>query len=437
MKRKLLKNLLCFTICSSVFAGLFSVPALEVFAVKEETQNAIDKTEDEKEKLEEELQQQEQEKASLENQVEIEKQHIHSLRQQYQAMSNNLEVIEAEIAAKKVALEDKKKELDVELSLQKEQYEAMKKRIQYSYETPKESFLFLFFRNFSMAEMLNHIDHTLRIQEYDREQMQKYARTTEEISRQKQSLETEMAQLEELQIQAGEIQLQLLQLQRETRNSVGRALSAVDDVEQEIGDTRSALAEKSELLQSLYAKAQEEEEDERRKHAQKDADSLQNAIAGGNIKQEDSGITYGQLNLTQDEMEMLTAMIYCEARGESYEGQLAVGYVILNRIRSSKFPNDLESVLRQNKQFEPAGSGRFDIVLTAYLEGIPGVISSSAWESCKKAAYECINGTSNVGECLYFRTHAPVPQLAINLEAAGMPYWIIGNHIFYYSWIKY
>jgi hypothetical protein len=44
---------------------------------------------------------------------------------------------------------------------------------------------------------------------------------------------------------------------------------------------------------------------------------------------------------------------------------------------------------------------------------------------------------SNVGESLFFRTHKPVPQLATNLEAAGVPYWIIGNHIFYYSWVNY
>ena len=160
-------------------------------------------------------------------------------------------------------------------------------------------------------------------------------------------------------------------------------------------------------------------------------------MANGTIKPEDSGIVYGELNLSQTEMDMLTAMIYCESRGESYEGQLAVGHVIINRVRSSKFPNSLEAVLRQGKQFEPAGSGRFDIVLTAYWEKIPGIIGQSEWNSCQKAAMVCVNSDSNVGESLFFRTHKPVPQLAENLEAAGVPYWIIGNHIFYYSWVNY
>ena len=49
MKRKLLKNILCFTICGSVIAVLFSEPIMNVFAVSEETQEAIDQAEDEKE----------------------------------------------------------------------------------------------------------------------------------------------------------------------------------------------------------------------------------------------------------------------------------------------------------------------------------------------------------------------------------------------------
>ena len=230
-----------------------------------------------------------------------------------------------------------------------------------------------------------------------------------------------------------------------TSTTISNYLNEIAAAEAEIGNTESALEAKSKALQALYKKAQEEEAAERRRQAEEAAKRLQEALANGTIKPEDSGIVYGDLNLTQAELDMLTAMIYCEARGESYEGQLAVGYVIMNRVRSTKFPNDrnnayaskLERVLRDYKQFEPAGSGRFDIVLTAYWENIPNVIGQREWESCQRAAMVCVNSDSNVGESLFFRTHKPVPQLAENLEAAGVPYWIIGNHIFYYSWVNY
>ena len=65
MKRKLLKSILCIAICGSMVMGLFSEPLMQVSAVSEETQEAIDQAEDEKEQLEQELEQQEQEKEIL------------------------------------------------------------------------------------------------------------------------------------------------------------------------------------------------------------------------------------------------------------------------------------------------------------------------------------------------------------------------------------
>ena len=131
---------------------------------------------------------------------------------------------------------------------------------------------------------------------------------------------------------------------------------------------------------------------------------------------------------------MLATIIYCEAGNQGTDGQLAVGYVIMNRIRSSRFPNTLEGVLRQSKQFEPVGSGRFDLVLKAEQDDdIPNIVTQSCWN----AARAVVNGTSNVGESLFFRTWAPVPSLVTNLQNGGVPYWIIKDHIFYYYWTSY
>lgn len=437
MKRKLLKAILCFTICSSAFAGLFSKPFLESYAVSQETQNAIDEAEEEKEQLENELEEQEEDKEILENRKEGEEQKLKKLKQEYQAISSNLEAMEVQKELKQKEIDKIEAELKTAKELHAKQYEDMKKRIQYMYEKPSETLLSLFFHSFNFSEILNRIDLTLRIQEYDRAQLEKYAKSKEEIEVRQQTLAQTQIELKNLITDAKEQQGRIAILQVESASTIKDYLNQIANTEIQIGNTEDALKVKSETLQRLYAQAQAEEEAERRNQAQDAANRLQNAISSGSIKQEDSGIVYGELHLTQAEMEMLTAMIYCESRGEPYEGQLAVGYVIMNRVRSSKFPNTLEEVLRANKQFEPAGSGRFDIVLTAYREGIPGVIGQAEWESCERAAYECVNGESNVAECLFFRTHKPVPQLAENLEAAGVPYWIIENHIFYYSWVNY
>lgn len=437
MKRRLLKNLICFAICCDLIAGLFSDSFLNVFAVSEETQNAIDQAEDEKEQLEQELEQQEVKKENLEDRKAGEEQKLQDLKKQYQALASDLAALDEKKQEKEAEIGVKEQELEAAVQIRDKQYEDMKLRIQYMYEKPEISWISIFFKSFSIAELLNRVDTTLQIQEYDREQLEEFTEVSEEIAKQKESLEGAKAELENLIKEAQHKQTQVSALQKETSASISEYLAQIASAEEEIGNTEDALEAKTEALLQLYEKAQAEEAAERRRQAEEAAKRLQEAIANGEIVLDDSGIVWREISLSEAEMEMLTAMIYCESRGEPYEGQLAVGYVIMNRIRSSKFPNTLEEVLRQGRQFEPAGSGRFDIVLTAYREGIPGVISQSEWDSCAQAARECVNGTSNVAECLFFRTHAPVPQLAENLEAAGVPYWIIQNHIFYYSWVNY
>lgn len=437
MKRELLKKILCLAICCSIIMGLFSEPLVQVFAVSEETQNAIDEAEDEKNKLENELNQQEENKGNLENQKETEEQKLENLKAQYKSISSDLTALDQKKAEKEEEIEEKAAELDAAIAKQEEQYKKMKMRIQYLYEESEISVFELLLKDSSIAEMLNRVDNTVQIQKYDREQLESFQEIAAQIEEQKQDLELAKQELDNLIAEAKDKQAQVAALQKKTSASINDYLNQIAQAEEEIGNTEEALKAKSEALKKLYAQAQAEEAAERRRQAEEAAKRLQEAIANGSIKPEDSGIVYGDLNLSQAEMDMLTAMIYCEARGESYEGQLAVGYVIMNRVRSTKFPNSLEAVLREHKQFEPAGSGRFDIVLTAYWQQIPGVIGQSEWESCQKAAMVCVNSDSNVGESLFFRTHAPVPQLAENLEAAEVPYWIIGNHIFYYSWVNY
>ena len=437
MKRKLLKSMLCLTICSSMMMGLFSDSYLQVFAVSEETQNAIDQAEDEKEQLEQELERQEEERENLEGQKATAEERLENLKAQYKSIASDIAALEKKQSEKAAEIEAKTKELEEAIAIQQQQYENMKLRIQYMYEKPEDSLFGLFLKDFSIIEILNRVDHTLKIQEYDRQQLEEYTATAQELEIQKQELEAAKEELAGLIKESEAQQAKVSALQKETSASISSYLNQIASAQEEIGNTEEALEAKSKALQALYKKAQEEEAAERRRQAEEAAKRLQEALANGTIKPEDSGIVYGELNLSQAEMDMLTAMIYCESRGESYEGQLAVGYVIMNRVRSSKFPNSLEAVLRQSKQFEPAGSGRFDIVLTAYWEQIPGIIGKAEWDSCQKAAMVCVNSDSNVGESLFFRTHKPVPQLEENLEAAGVPYWIIGNHIFYYSWVNY
>lgn len=112
------------------------------------------------------------------------------------------------------------------------------------------------------------------------------------------------------------------------------------------------------------------------------------------------------------ELEMLATIIYCEAGNQPWEGKVAVGNVVLNRIASGSFPNDMDSVLRAPGQFIPVGSGKYDRMLG----------SGRVPQSCYDAAQAAMDGESYVGGCLYFKN----PKIAGAHDGTT-----IGEHVFW------
>lgn len=109
---------------------------------------------------------------------------------------------------------------------------------------------------------------------------------------------------------------------------------------------------------------------------------------------------------------LLARLIYGEARGESYTGQVAVGAVVMNRIKSSSFPNTMSGVIYQ--------SGAFDAVRD-------GQINLSPDSTAKKAAQDAINGWDpSYGAIYYFN-----PATATNKWIWSRPMTVtIGKHRF-------
>lgn len=116
-----------------------------------------------------------------------------------------------------------------------------------------------------------------------------------------------------------------------------------------------------------------------------------------------------QKGITPQDLEVLAALIQCEAGGESYVGQVAVGNVVMNRMESGAHPNTVMGVIYEAGQFTPAGNGRLSRTLQS------GRISPS----CRQAALEAVAGSEPVGDKLYFR------------RVNGRSGQIIGNHVFY------
>lgn len=102
-------------------------------------------------------------------------------------------------------------------------------------------------------------------------------------------------------------------------------------------------------------------------------------------------VTGGAVSYTQADLDLMAAIIECEAGGECYEGKIAVGAVIMNRVNSDRFPNTIEEVVYQKGQFSPAASGKLGRVL-----------ARGASEACYEAAKDVFNGANTIGDKLFF-----------------------------------
>lgn len=99
---------------------------------------------------------------------------------------------------------------------------------------------------------------------------------------------------------------------------------------------------------------------------------------------------------TASELRYMTSIIYCEARGESYQGKKAVGIVVMNRVRSDKFPNTVKKVIYQSGQFSPVRNGSLDSALNKYDKMKKKGKFTGSMKSCMKVAKEVLNGSTTI-----------------------------------------
>ena len=95
----------------------------------------------------------------------------------------------------------------------------------------------------------------------------------------------------------------------------------------------------------------------------------------------------GAASSYQADVELLARLIHGEARGEPYVGMVAVGAVVMNRVRSSRFPNTISGVIYQN--------GAFDAVKDGQINLTPN-------EQSRRAARDALNGWDPTNGCLYY-----------------------------------
>ena len=119
-------------------------------------------------------------------------------------------------------------------------------------------------------------------------------------------------------------------------------------------------------------------------------------------------------SLTDAEFLLMYKIVAAEAKGESFEGKIAVAEVILNRVDSTSFPNNVTDVVYAPNQFEP--------VINGHLESAYSNLNTSLQEEIRSAVNEALKGSNYSQGALFFRTK--------QYHAGRTPLTQIGNHYF-------
>ena len=100
-----------------------------------------------------------------------------------------------------------------------------------------------------------------------------------------------------------------------------------------------------------------------------------------------------EASYTKADVRLLSALIYCEANSERYTGKLAVGIVVVNRMKSSLFPDTVKGVIYQKYQFGPATNGTLKKALSEYDKGD---FTSTSEKHCIHAAKSALAGRRTI-----------------------------------------
>ncbi|MDE7157347.1 MAG: cell wall hydrolase [Lachnospiraceae bacterium] len=367
---------------------------------------------------------------------------VSGLNSELAVINERLSDIQKQIAEKESELVQTQQELDEAKEKESEQYQDMKKRIQYMFEMGDTSYIEILLSKGSIADNLNRAEFVSELIKYDRRMLEEYKNTKQSITEKESKCLIDQAELGRLQSEVQEQQMliaakisdtneqirayaaDIAEAERaalEYEKQVERNQQAIDDESRRIEESRILEAESIERARKEQERRERESREQAsREQASREQNQTRETVTdeNGNIVTEETTEPYEETTSPyennyvagENDLDMLAALIECEAGDQTYYGMLCVGAVVMNRINSSSFPNTLYEVIYQPYQFTPVTvSNRFSLVL-----------ARGANETCYSAAREVLEGGKIVGSWLFFR-----------MNDGSREGEIIGDHVFY------
>lgn len=401
---------------SAALWGGGALPAMatsETQAALEAAQEAVSQTEEAIDANQDALDTLEETQSSLSDQLD-------TLSSELQTITSSLAALRAQISDKEDEIADKQTEIEEMEALLEEtqaalkeaeeqqarQYAAMKKRIQFMYEKGNFYYIEILLSSQSFSDLLNYQAYIEALSQYDQEMLEEYTALAAEIAAAQEELEEQQAQLEEEEALLLAEEEELAGLESSASAQADQVNTLVSQTAESLGVADAQISAAEEIAEILEEQLETQNAEVSALQAQLEEEQRLQALSDSSIWRDISQVTF-----SDGDRELLANLIYCEAGGESYEGQLAVGAVVMNRVLSGAFPDTISGVIYQDGQFEPVSTGRLALALA----------NGYATDSCYQAADAAMAGQSNVSTCLFFRT--PIDEVT--------PKYTIGGHIFY------
>ncbi len=184
-----------------------------------------------------------------------------------EALGEELSQLSADIEAKEERITITTTELQTAEEMEAEQYEAMKLRIKYMYEKGDSSYVDLLLQARSLSELLNKAEYIGKISEYDREKLDEYIATKQQIAETKVVLETEHAELLELQEQTEAKHASVEELMVAKQAEIKAVESQIDAAEEDVSEYQKDLKKQENSIKAIEAEIKRQEDEAKKKAA--------------------------------------------------------------------------------------------------------------------------------------------------------------------------
>lgn len=405
-----------------------SVPMVSYAATSDEQQ--LKELKDKQKELESKRQNQKSTLKNLQKEKNKAQSNVNSINNSIKDVQNQVQTAQQDVVKTSADIARLSQELEEAAANEKKQYITLKSQLAYMYENSlTENLVTILFSSGSISEFVSRTEYAMAIAKYDSDLLSSYQKLQMTIKSKSKALEQKQKDLaayqETLSAKQTELDAKLKDANADLikkSEAVDLQSVSVDEIDAQISGYKaeaqavqarvdSAQAEQARRFAEEEARLKAEKEEEVRRLQEEadkakqngDADAGQKQEAADKAKQELADLSNiksseGRVYNNPAELNLLGAIIQAEAGNQGYDGMLAVGSVIMNRVfyHGGNMPNTITAVVYQRNQFEPTSrqmvvrqNGKYvklDMTVLEYYLANPGAVSATA-RSAAQAAY--------------------------------------------------